>query len=165
MSVPKDHDLNPFVEALVPKVPAAPVPPSLAFACLKSVPLNKEEALGLLTWLRPYFGWQSTLDHVRDPPRGYLSEAVDMLGGLDEIGKKLNASAYSNEFEFMADLYTLANIRVRDAHFSFLPSLLDLFTFRSGVQFVSISSDGLLPPQIFLHGTLHSSPPDLLLLT
>jgi len=131
-----------------------PVRPSLAFDCLKSVPLDKERALAHITSLRPIWEWQSTLDYNKNPPPGYLSEAVDVFKGLDDIAGKLqsNPPGYANEFQFLTDLQVLQG-RVRDAHFGSRSLLFDLWTTRWGKQFVSVSKDGLALPQIFLHGT------------
>lgn len=98
--------------------------------------------------------WQSTLDYNKKPPRGYLSEGVDLIRGLDEMVAmlKANATPWSNQFEFFTDLQTLQS-RVRDGHFGSYPLLLNLVTFRSGVQFLSISEDSLATPEIFLYGT------------
>ncbi|KAK5659420.1 hypothetical protein OQA88_621 [Cercophora sp. LCS_1] len=130
--------------------PAAPVRPSIVFACLRSITLDKETALKHIEYLRPQWEWQSTLDYLRSPPKGYLSEGVDLLGGLDNIEGKLKGDKYRNEFEFLSDLHLLANVRVRDQHFGALNVLLDLFTFQAGADFVSISKDGVALPEIFI---------------
>jgi hypothetical protein len=144
-----------FIEKfLIPTVPAAPIRPSVAFACLKSVPLHKDTALQQLEFLRPLFEWQSSVDNLREPPEGYLSEGVDLLRGLDDIAVTLVWRGYANEFEFLSDLHTLAGVRVRDFHFQYETALLNLFTFRMGVQFVSISEDGLSTPKIYLYGKI-----------
>jgi len=127
----------------------------VAFACLASIPLDKEASLAQLKTLRPMWEWQSTLDYNKKPPRGYLSEGVDLLQGLDEMAAmlKTNATPWSNQFQFLTDLQTLQS-RVRDGHFGSFPLLLTgLITFRSGADFVSISEDGVTTPKIFLHGT------------
>lgn len=126
--------------------------PSLAYACLQSIPLDKNTAEKHVEWLRSFAVWHSATDHLKDPPQGFLSEGVDLLGGLDDIAQKLKAAAYRNEFEFLIDVYTLGDMRVRDGHFSWAPQLLDLFTFRRGVQFASVSKDGTTLPNIYLHG-------------
>lgn len=143
--------MNPILASYIPAVPAVPVKPSLAFACLKSVPLHKDNALAQLKHLRPLFEWQSTIEYNKKPPRGYLSEGVDLIQGFDDIAEKLNANrpVYTNQYEFLVDLDTLQG-RVRDLHFSAVSLLLDLFTTR-GVDFVSISEDGWAPPKIFVH--------------
>ncbi|KAK1749624.1 hypothetical protein QBC47DRAFT_465453 [Echria macrotheca] len=139
-------------EALLPKIPAVPVKPSLAFDCLKSIPLDKERALAHINFLRPLWEWQSTIDYNKNPPRGYLSGAVDVPRGLDSIASKLQttSSGYANMFEFLADLYILQG-RVRDVHFSSFSMLFDLWDVRWGRQFVSISEDGRTLPRIFLY--------------
>ncbi len=91
-------------------------------------------------------------DYNKDPPRGYLSEGADLLGGLDEIARNLNASVYSNEYDFLVDLEIFAGVRVRDLHLPYGSLLLDLFTFERGVKFVSVSKDGMSVPDVFLYG-------------
>ncbi|KAK4148577.1 hypothetical protein C8A00DRAFT_38847, partial [Chaetomidium leptoderma] len=156
--VPKD--LSRAELLFIPSVPAVPIPPSLAFACIRSVPLHKDSALQQLDFLRPLFGWQSTVDYLRDPPQGYLSEPVDLIGGLDDIAAKLKTKGgrgYANEYEFLADLYTLTSVRVRDFHFHYSTLLLDLFTPLMGAEFVSISKDGVSTPKIYLYGDVKNA--------
>ncbi|KAM7196897.1 hypothetical protein V8F20_006864 [Naviculisporaceae sp. PSN 640] len=137
-------------------IPPIPIRPSLAHACLKSIPLDKAPALAQVDVLRPMLEWHSTLDYLRDPPKGYLSEAVDVVRGLDEIQAKLGQlDVYKTEFDFLSDLYTLLSLRIRDGHFFYRPMLMGLFTFQLGVQFISISKDGISAPDIFLYGDLN----------
>ncbi|KAK4444824.1 hypothetical protein QBC34DRAFT_474028 [Podospora aff. communis PSN243] len=141
---------NPIAAANIPPLPAAPIKPSLALACLKSVPLDREVALRQVQTLKPYWEFQSTLGYNKKPPKGYLSEAVDALGGLDDIAAKLKDSgSYENLYEFLVDLEILRG-RVRDVHFFFLPLLLNLFAFVPGVEFLSISKDGRSVSEVFL---------------
>ncbi|KAK1828909.1 hypothetical protein QBC39DRAFT_436050 [Podospora conica] len=138
-------------KTLVPEHPAVPIKPSLAYACLQSIPFDEETAKEHVEWLRSVAVWHSTADHLKDPPRGFLSESVDLLGGIDEIAEKIEADAYQNEFEFLVDVYTLGNLRTRDIHFNWMPQLLNLFTFQRGVEFASVSKDGRSLPEIYLH--------------
>ncbi|KAK1753683.1 hypothetical protein QBC47DRAFT_430571 [Echria macrotheca] len=137
---------------IVPAEPAAPIhPPSLAYACLKSVPLDAEASLKLVTdFLRPFFEWQSSVEILKNPPETYLSEGVDLFGGLDEIANNIKKGAYANEYDFLVDVHTLGIARPRDDHFGFFMSLLNLVTFKPGVGFVSVSKDGSTVPDIFL---------------
>lgn len=144
---------NALEAATVPSVPAAPVLPSLAFACLKSVPLDKETAIKHIDHLRPQWQWHSTIEYLKNPPWGYLSEPVDLLGGLDQIKAKLQGDAYRSEFDFLADLHMLSRVRVRDSHFHAGSALLDLFSFKTGAEFVAVSKDGVALPEIFVQGT------------
>ncbi|KAK0747116.1 hypothetical protein B0T18DRAFT_369884 [Schizothecium vesticola] len=147
--VPKSPT-NPLEAAIIPAAPAAPVLPSLAFACLRSVPLDKETALKHIEHLKPQWQWHSTIEYLKNPPWGYLSEPVDLLGGLDEIKAKLQGDAYRSEFDFLADLHMLSRVRVRDSHFHAGSALMDLFTFKTGAEFVSVSKDGVSLPEIFV---------------
>lgn len=158
IEVPKEIDL-PLLERLIPAVPAAPIQPSLALACLKSIPLHADTALEQVDYLHPLFEWQSTIDYLREPPRGYLSEAADLLGGLDDIATAIrsNTTKYFSEFDFLADLYSLTSLRVRELHFHYSTLLFDLFTFQMGARFLSISEDGLATPSIYLYG-IHLCP-------
>lgn len=154
--VPKDSS---ELSSVIPATPAVPIRPSIAFACLKSVPLDRDSALQHIDFLRPLFEWQSSVDYLRDPPQGFLSEGVDLPGGLDDIAAKLNRDkrgGYANEFEFLADLRTMTSVRPRDFHFGSPTLLLDLFDFPITPQFLSISDNGLTLPKIYLYGT---SPP------
>lgn len=123
------------------------------------MPLHKDTALGQLNFLRPLFEWQSTVDDLRDPPEEYLSEGVDLIRGLDDIAAKLKGAqgGYKNEFEFLADLYTLTSVRPRDFHFRYTSSIFNLFSFPRAARFVSISEDGFSAPLIYLHGMLYTS--------
>lgn len=148
--VPKN--LDGVFRLLQPPVPPSPIRPSLAFACLKSIPLYADVAKSHVDYLAPLVEWQSTVDYLRNPPKGYLSEAVDLTQGLKDISANLQGKKqiYSNMFDFLADLHTLLSTRVRDGHFSARSLLLELFTFERSVQFVSISQDGLELPSIYL---------------
>jgi hypothetical protein len=130
-----------------------PVKPSLAFACLRSVPLDKDKAIGQIQALRPIYKWQSTIDWNKKPPYGYLSEGVDLMKGLDEMeaSLKANETTWLSLFEFLAELQLLVG-RMREAHFSTQHLLLDLVAFVPGAKFASISEDGRGAPEIFLHG-------------
>jgi hypothetical protein len=116
------------------------------------VPLDKETALKHIDHLRPQWQWHSTIEYLKKPPLGYLSEPVDLLGGLDEIKAKLQGDAYRSEFDFLADLHMLSRVRVRDSHFHAGSALMDLFTFKTGAEFVSVSKDGVSLPEIFVQG-------------
>ncbi|KAK4177825.1 hypothetical protein QBC36DRAFT_326230 [Triangularia setosa] len=148
--VPKE--LEGVFRLLQPPVPAAPIRPSLAFACLKSMPLYADVAKRQVDYLAPLIEWQSTVAYLRDPPKGYLSEGVDLTQGFKDIAANLQERKpkYSNTFDFLADLHTLLSTRVRDGHFSARSLLLELFTFERGTQFVPISEDGLKTPRLYL---------------
>ncbi|ORY60822.1 uncharacterized protein BCR38DRAFT_411935 [Pseudomassariella vexata] len=55
-----------------PTAAAAVVPAGLATACLKSVPLDPENDVGLIDHLLPLVQLQSTLAYLKNPPEEYL---------------------------------------------------------------------------------------------
>ncbi|RSL61536.1 hypothetical protein CEP53_005056 [Fusarium sp. AF-6] len=131
------------------KVAFLQVPISTGIACLKSVPLDKERDLALLDYLEPLIEFQSTLEVLTDPPEGYLFPGVNVLGGLDTIRDNLNKNKYKGQYEVMTDLRSLF-AAANDLHFDYPPALLNTFYYvRRGLDFKSISSDGLSLPQIF----------------
>lgn len=141
-----------FLERAIPRIAAAPLRPSLVYKCLKSVPFNQTSALSYVAFLKPMMEWHSSLDYLRSPPPGYLSEPVDLIEGLNEIEDKITMAKYSKEFDFHADLYTLLRTRVRDVHLALQFPLLSLATFKRSPAFVSVSKEGTSIPQVFLQG-------------
>ncbi|KAI8713414.1 TSPc domain-containing protein [Fusarium sp. LHS14.1] len=140
-----------YEESNTPKGKAAflTVPVSVGIACLKSVPVDKERDLALLDYLQPLIEFQSTLEVLADPPEGYLFPGVNVLGGLDTIRDNLNKNKYKGQYEVMTDLRSLF-AAANDLHFDYPPALLNTLVFlRRGIDFKSISSDGLSLPQIF----------------
>jgi hypothetical protein len=85
------------------------IPPSVAIACLKSVPLDKKRDLELLDYLEPLIGFQSTLEILADPPEEYLFPGVDVLGGFDIIRSKLENNKYKTQYEVMTDLQSIVS--------------------------------------------------------
>ncbi|KAK4448375.1 hypothetical protein QBC34DRAFT_352971 [Podospora aff. communis PSN243] len=151
----RDHFVAPQnlteIEKLVlPPVPLVSVKPSLALSRLKSMPLDKSKALAHVQYLKPFWEWQSTVDYLKNPPQGYLSEGVDLIRGTDDIAAKIRGDVYANGYEFLADLNELQS-RVRDGHFGARNQVFDLWTTKFGKEFVSISQDGRTVPEIFLH--------------
>jgi len=88
-----------------PEATAALIQPSVAYACLKSVPVDTENDLALLDWLEPYVNWQSTLEQLAAPPKEYLLPGVDVLKGIGQIRAKLAAGQYANQVDFGRELY------------------------------------------------------------
>lgn len=128
----------------------AAVPPSIGVECLKSVPYDKERDLALLDYLYPYVAQQSTLETLANPPEGYLLPGIDVLGGIEHIATGLKAESYANQYEVMTDLRRLF-VAAADGHFEYPPALLSVFAFaRRGLNFTSLSKDGVARPAIFM---------------
>ncbi|CAJ0551057.1 Ff.00g109870.m01.CDS01 [Fusarium sp. VM40] len=125
------------------------VPPSIAIACLKSVPLDKERDLELLDYLEPLVGFQSTLEILADPPKEYLFPGVDVLGGFDTVRSRLERNKYKTQYEVMTDLRSIF-AAAYDGHFDYPPALLNAFIYiRRDLEFESVSVDGIRLPYIF----------------
>lgn len=123
---------------------AAPVfvPASLAYACLTSVPLDKQKAIQLVDSIRPYLEWQSDAAYKANPPADYSFAAYDMFNSLAAVRTKLVGNGYSNEYEFQKDLYESVFSAGHDGHLYMLPDLLARATrFRRKHALVSISDN------------------------
>ncbi|KAB8231134.1 hypothetical protein ETB97_008484 [Aspergillus alliaceus] len=126
----------------------------LALACLKSVPLGKNEAIQLMESIFPYVEWQSDTSYIKNPPSAYLEPAVDIWAELDKVNDKVKSDAYKGEYDFQADLFKAFNL-AHDGHFRFFPDLLTkALTFHRNVGLVSVSLDGKKTPEIFVHSDI-----------
>ncbi|KAH7636100.1 hypothetical protein B0T09DRAFT_317777 [Sordaria sp. MPI-SDFR-AT-0083] len=59
------------------------VKPSVALACLESVPIDVEKDVALIDYLLPYAQFQSTLGYLKAPPKEYLLPGVDYQAAHD----------------------------------------------------------------------------------
>lgn len=143
--------LNFFVLSSDYNVASVPtIPAEIAYNCLKSVPIVKEDALQIVTNLAPYFEFQTTIGFLKDPPSGYLLPGVDILGGLARIESHVRDDVYSSEYDFELDLFTLV-LSAHDGHFNYRPDIFSgVFEFRRTQSLASISKDGLDLPKIYL---------------
>jgi hypothetical protein len=134
-------------------IPATPtVAASLAYECLNSVPLHKEEAIELVDSLVPYFEWQSDAGYLANPPPGYDFPAHDIFATLAKVRDNIVADKYENEIEFQTDLYTSVIGPAHDGHFVFYPdALAKAFKWVREQPLVSISEDGNSLPVIKLY--------------
>ncbi|KAG4439022.1 hypothetical protein IFR05_005486 [Cadophora sp. M221] len=127
-----------------------PLTPGLAFRCLTSVPIDKEAAIDLIDYLRPYLEFQSTLAWLKDPPESYQQPAVDLMGGLDNITSQISGDTFRNQYEFELAIQQLVH-RAHEGHLAMRTPLYNLFSFTSPFEFVSVSSDGVRLPQIYVY--------------
>jgi hypothetical protein len=126
--------------------------PSVAMACLESVPLDVDRSLGFVEYITPYIEFQATLAYLKDPPSGYTLSGVDVLGGLAEITQKLKDGSYKNQYCFEKELWILVNVLPRDFHFNLPLPLISLFSFQTEIRLVSVSPDGKAIPQPYAQG-------------
>ncbi|KAG5928950.1 hypothetical protein E4U42_007582 [Claviceps africana] len=136
------------------KKPQTPVtvPASLAYDCLKSVPLGKQQGLDLIDAIMPYLDWQSDVEFKKNPPKAYAYPGYDIFGNIAKVKSNLQAGTYASEFDFQLDLYTKVWAPGQDGHFLFYPDLLarPFKWTRQPVPLVSISEDGTSLPVIKL---------------
>lgn len=92
-----------------PEATRAFVLPSIAYNCLKSIPVDKENDMGLLNYLEPYIQFQSTLEPLAAPPDFYLIPGVDVLSGFGQIRAKLTNDEYDSQVDFALELSYLVS--------------------------------------------------------
>jgi len=83
--------------------PTAAILPSLAQACLHAVSVDVERDLALISYVRPFIEWQSTIEILADPPHDYLVPAIDIFYELDRIEQNLKTGFYSKQWDFSTD--------------------------------------------------------------
>jgi hypothetical protein len=76
---------------------------------------------------------------------------VDILGGLDSLATKAAAGLLDSQYEFDQALFRLL-ASAHEGHLGASPCTASSIIFERGVSFVSISSDGIKLPQIFVLG-------------
>jgi hypothetical protein len=75
---------------------------------------------------------------------------VDIIGGLDQIKQNLQNGVYKSQWGFEKDVNALVNIMPKDFHVVLPLPLSNVFAFARDLHLVSISSDGLKTPQIYV---------------
>lgn len=86
-----------------------------------------------------------------DPPPGYLSPPVDILGGLATIRNMSAANVYKSQYDFDIELFQLIS-SANDGHFAVFPCSMQLFLWQTDTALVSVSSDGVQIPKIYTFG-------------
>jgi hypothetical protein len=129
------------------------MPAQLAWDCINDVPFNASSGKRLISALRPYIEWQSTLAELKNPPAEYVEKVqppVDIFGGLDQIEDDIDAGNFKNEYDFGWTLYTLIQA-AHDGHFSYIPdSVGSIFSWGRPIPLVSVSEDGVQLPAVFV---------------
>lgn len=127
------------------------VPAELAFDCLETVPFKKHDALRVIDGLAAFWQWQSTIDYLKNPPKGYMMPATDLRARIKKIRNKIAKEEYPHEYAFQDDMHELA-VSVHDSHFNLQMDLLDIFVFRRKEigPIVSVSKDGVELPEIYV---------------
>ncbi|CAI6299286.1 unnamed protein product [Periconia digitata] len=132
----------------------------LAHACLSSIPIFKDEASQSITSLKQMMQFQSTLSFLKNPPKGYWNEKVDIIAGLEDIEKKVSGNEYAGEYDFETDISSLL-VKAHDGHLSFVGAAFGgMFKWRRSRQItlISASQDGKEVPKVYVvHDFNHTS--------
>ena len=120
-----------------------------AYNCLITAPFNATVASGLVSYYKDLLQFQSTLAYLKDPPPSYQQPAIDVLASLDALEGQVKAGTFTTEYDFEVALQTLI-YATHDAHVSLSAGILSIFTFGSPLRIVSVSSNGIELPKIFV---------------
>ncbi|KAL8992292.1 MAG: hypothetical protein Q9169_007213 [Polycauliona sp. 2 TL-2023] len=112
-------------------------------------PFNATVATQFLTYYKDTLQFQSTLAYLKNPPFTYKQPSIDLLGGLDSIQQAVDSGVYKNEYDFEAAVQKLV-YAAHDAHVTLYAGALSVFTFGAPVSIVSVSTDGIAYPKIFI---------------
>lgn len=133
-------------DSQVPSVQA-----ELAYACLKSVPIVSNDAALTIDAIKQMAEFQSTITYLKDPPKGWPNEAVDIMAGLDDIKSKINSGGYSNEYDFEVDIASLLT-KAHDGHLAWSGMAFSgAFRWRrnSNIALLSASQGGSGVPKVW----------------
>jgi hypothetical protein len=146
-----------FIENTRSQTPS--VQAELAYACLKSVPIDKTAANETITALKKQVEFQSTITYLKDPPKGWPNEKVDILAGLTDIGTKVSNGGYTNEYDFENDIAALL-VKAHDGHLSFNGmAYAGAVRWRrsSQIALISASKDGTEIPRVWAIGDFNKT--------
>ncbi|KAL8771483.1 MAG: hypothetical protein Q9209_003153 [Squamulea sp. 1 TL-2023] len=121
----------------------------LAHDCLISTPFNATGATQFHSYYKDTLQFQSTLAYLKKPPSTYKQPSVDLLGILDSIQRAVDNGEYKNEYDFEAAVQQLI-YATHDAHIPLYAGALSVFTFGAPVSIVSVSTDGIAYPNVFV---------------
>ncbi|KAL8856656.1 MAG: hypothetical protein Q9178_006723 [Gyalolechia marmorata] len=121
----------------------------LVHDCLISTPFNATVATQFISYYKDTLQFQSTLAYLKSPPSTYKQPSIDLLGGLDSIQRAVDNGAYKNEYDFEVAVQKLV-YATHDAHVSLYAGALSVFTFGAPVSIVSVSTNGIAYPKVFI---------------
>ncbi|KAI4121471.1 MAG: hypothetical protein LQ338_006342 [Usnochroma carphineum] len=148
------HDLDivpgkPQILRILPAQASLTQTLSDAHECLSSAPFRQDIALEFIQYYNDTLQLQTTQAYLKDPPSGYQQPPVDLFGGLAEIKDQVQAGQFKNEYDFEVAVQKLI-LATHDAHISLGYGILSIFTFGSPYGLVSVSTDGLALPKLFI---------------
>ncbi|KAH4891136.1 hypothetical protein HBI17_183340 [Parastagonospora nodorum] len=129
---------------------------SEVFECISKVPFHAAVASRFIDYYNDTLQFQSTLAFLKSPPDGYQQPPVDVEQELKEIRANISSGAYKSQYAFEAQVQLLIS-RIHDNHVTLDAGILAAFRFASPYTIVSISSDGLEEPKVYLKEDLLSA--------
>ena len=125
------------------------MPAQLAQDCLDTVPVVTDDATRFIDGIAPFLQFQSTLAHLKNPPKTYQLPAVDILGGLDKIRQNVTNGVYKSEHALQTDISDLL-LSAHDGHLNWQGDLIGAaFEFSYPWNLVSVSEDGKKTPLVY----------------
>lgn len=77
--------------------------------------------------------------------------STDIMGGIDIIIDKAKSNSYTSQFEMDLEINHLIKT-AHDGHLAFQLCSQSIFTYQIDMPLVSISTDGLALPQVYVLG-------------
>ncbi|CAG9946485.1 unnamed protein product [Clonostachys rosea f. rosea IK726] len=137
----------------------APFDAETAFKCATSVPLDNDEAATTIQILKLYYGLQTTIPYLKNPPKSYQQPAVDVMGRFDAIADKIKKKTYKNQYELDIDINSII-IDTHEGHFQFAAGVIQIFQWILPDSLVTISSDGKAIPQVYTYSDVYNKVPN-----
>ena len=100
--------------------------------------------------------FQSTLAYLKNPPSSYQQPAVDVIGRINTIYQDVVAGTINSQYEFEANLQKMV-VSTRDSHLQLETGLFSIFSSASPYALVSLSTDGLQEPKVYVTGNVLTS--------
>lgn len=131
------------------------IPAQVAYECLQSVPLDQKGNVQQIKELKEMVQFQSTLSWLKNGVKNQI-EPLDVLGILDQMSHKVQEGGFTSEYEFQLALHLLFN-SAQDFHLRWRSDILEPLVFtRLDGWLISLSKDGLSPPQVYFVDDLAS---------
>lgn len=115
------------------------------------MPFNPAVASRFLQYYNDTLQFQSTVAYLKDPPASYKQQPVDLFGELAKIQQGIDEGLFPNQYAFEATLQNLI-YSAHDLHLNLEAGILAAFTFASPYGIVSVSSDGIQVPKVYIIG-------------
>ncbi|KAL6690938.1 hypothetical protein J3F84DRAFT_352858 [Trichoderma pleuroticola] len=120
----------------------------LGLACLQSMPFKSDLAVSFVDEYTKYLHWHSTIEILRNPPKGSVSSTVDLLGGMANIRERASANLYKSQYDFDLDLTHLLGF-ANDGHLALGACSPSAIGWGSRLALTSLSTDGVSIPKLY----------------